>query len=222
MATLYKMRDDGYATMKKIFYGKTQVGHVFKNSDGSYRGKIHNIEVHSATEAGAFQEVVAAHTGQDIADIRRNSAGFLRMKKVQAHTEIILEFLKGNATANGGQLIFTNTDVAVALGRKRPDQALGNLISRLDFACYLTGLPSLGCAAEATFKEAWQGQDIIDWHYPVETMCRRAKSHRWSDSDFERILHETQRMTSGMAHLVWKEELAKHEVRIKEWCLTPD
>ena len=130
MSILYSLRDDGYATIKKICYGRTVVGHVYKTATG-YRGVISKIEVRSPTEAGAFQEVVAAHTGQDISEIRRNSNDFLRMKKVQAHTEIILEFLKGNSAANGGKLSFTNTDIAIAIGRKRPDQALGNLISRL-------------------------------------------------------------------------------------------
>jgi hypothetical protein len=220
MSALYRLLDDGYATIKKICYGRNVVGHVYKTDTG-YRAVIGKIEVRSPTEAGAFQEVVAAHTGQHISEIRRNSDDFLRMKKVQAHTEIILDFLKDNSAANGGKLSFTNNDIAIALGKKRPDRALGNLISRLDFACYVAGLPPLGCAADATFKDAWQGQGIIDWDFPLETMCRRAKSHRWSNSDFERILYETQRLTSGLAHVAWKEEFAKHEAKIKKWCFDP-
>jgi hypothetical protein len=69
---LYRLKDYGYATIKKIYYGRTEVGHVRKIDDG-YLAKIANIEVIDATEAGAFQKVVAAHTGQDIGDIRRNA-----------------------------------------------------------------------------------------------------------------------------------------------------
>lgn len=115
MSTLYSLKDNGYATIKKICYGRTVVCHVYKTDTG-YRGVIGKIEVRSRTETGAFQEVVAAHTGQHISEIRRNSDDFLRMKKVQAHTEIILDFLKGNSAANGGKLSFTNTDIAIALG----------------------------------------------------------------------------------------------------------
>jgi hypothetical protein len=54
--------------------------------------------------------------------------------------------------ANGGKLSFTNTELAIAIGKERPDRPLGNLISRLDFACYVAGLPSLGCAAPELFS----------------------------------------------------------------------
>jgi hypothetical protein len=213
---LYRLRDDGYATLKKICYGKTIVGHVFKDADG-FRAVIGKSEAHSPTEAEAFQQVLAQHLGQDISSIVKKSDDFLRMKKVQAHTQIILTWLKDNCTE--GRLSFTNTDLAKALGKKKPDRPLGNLISRLDFACYAAGLPPLGCAAEETFKEAWQPREGYDrsWNFPVGKMQRAAKTHRWSSVDFERILHETQRLTTGMGHLAWKDEFAKHEARIKEW-----
>ncbi len=169
----------------------------------------------SPTEEDAYDQVLEAYTGQPISEIPRNDR-----IKVQVQTEIILDFLKDNAAANGGKLSFTNTDLAVSIGKKKPDRPMGNLISRLDFACYVAGLPPLGLAAEERFKKAWDGQDITDWNFPVDTITRRAKSHRWSIDDFNRLRQETRRMTSGMAHLVWKEELAKREVRIKEWCFT--
>jgi hypothetical protein len=140
------------------------------------------------------------------------------MKKVQVQTEIILDFLKSNSAANNGKLSFANADIAAALGKERPDQPLGNLISRLDFACYKVGLPPLSCAAVATFKDAWQDDGSRAWAFPVETMRRRAQTHRWSEADLDRILQETQRLSGGAAHLIWKDELAKHESRIKEWC----
>lgn len=214
MRTAYRLKDDGYSAMKKIYFGRKLVGHVYR-TDAGYRGVIGQLQAQSPTEDGAFQEVLAAHTGQPISELYRNSANFLRMKKVQAYTEIVLDFFKSRSAANGGKLTFTNTDVAMAIGKKRPDRVVGNLISRLDFACYLIGLPPLGCAAEETFKEAWKGH--IGWEFPIEIMCQRAKSHRWSDSDFERIRQETQRLISKVAHLRWKEEFAKHDARVKEW-----
>jgi hypothetical protein len=219
----YRLKDDGFATIKKIYCGNTHVGYVFKEADG-FRAKIKNIEAYSLTEAQAFQQVLAEHLGQSVSSIVENSDDFLHMPKVQAHTQIILTWLKDNCS--DGKLSFSNTDLAKAIGKEKPDRPLGNLISRLDFACYVAGLPSLGCAADATFKDAWQAQGLIDqglidWEFPVETMSSRAKSHRWSNRDFERIAAETHRLTSGLAHLLWKEEFAKHEARIKEWCFNP-
>jgi hypothetical protein len=214
--TLYRLKDDGYATLKKICYGKTVVGHVFKDATG-FRAVIGKSEAHSPTETEAFQQVLAQHLGQEVSSIVENSNDFLRMKKIQAHTQIILSWLKDNC--RDGKLSFTNTDLAKALGKKKPDRPLGNLISRLDFACYAARLPPLGCAAKETFKDAWQQREGYNrgWDFPVEQMQRAAKAHRWSAGDFERILHETQRLTTGMGHLAWKDEFAKHEARIKEW-----
>jgi hypothetical protein len=159
--TLYRLKDDGYATLKKICYGKTVVGHVFKDVTG-FRAVIGKSEAHSPTETEAFQQVLAQHLGQEVSSIVENSDDFLRMKKIQAHTQIILTWLKDNC--RDGKLSFTNTDLAKSLGKKKPDRPLGNLISRLDFACYTARLPPLGCAAKETFKDAWHSEraTIVD------------------------------------------------------------
>jgi hypothetical protein len=133
----YRIKDNGYATNKKIYYEKDHVGWVYKTDTG-WRGIIGKTEVLSETEKDAFEKVLKAHTGQSISDIPRN----IDRKKVQVQTEIILDFLKDNSAAHGGKLSFANNDVAVAIGKTKPDRPLGNLISRLDFACYRTGLPS--------------------------------------------------------------------------------
>jgi hypothetical protein len=210
---LYRLKDEG-PNFWRIYYGNTEVGFVSKRLD-FFRAVIAKIEVHAATKDDAFQQVIAKHIGQDISSIVKNSGDFLRMKKVQAHTQTILIWLRDNC--RDGKLSFTNTDLAKALGKKKPDRPLGNLISRLDFACYKAGLPALGCAAEETFKDAWQEREGRDWNFPVEQMRRVAKAHRWSSGDFERVLRETQLLTTGMGHLAWKDEHVKHDARIKEW-----
>ena len=217
--TKYRLKDDGYPTLKKIYYGRTLVGHVFKEADG-FRAVMGKIEAHSPTELGAFQQVLAQHLGQDVSSIVANSDDFLHIKKVQKHTQIILTWLKDNC--RDGELSFTNTDLAKAIGSKKPDRQLGNLISRLDFACYAARLPPLGCAAEEPFKDAWQQREGYNrgWDFPVDQMRRTANAHRWSTDDFDRILHETQRLTTGMAHLAWKDEHVKHDARIKEWAFS--
>lgn len=138
MKTRYRLKDDGYPTFKKIYLGREQVGRVVQNADGSFTGRIGKIEVQAQTDIDALQQVVAEVEGLDISEI---SHDVLHMKKVQEQTQVILAWLKGNSEANGGKLQFTNTDLAFAIGRKKPDQALGNLVSRLDLACYHAGLP---------------------------------------------------------------------------------
>jgi hypothetical protein len=65
VVALYRLRDDGYSSLKKICYGKTVVGHIFKEADG-FRAVIGKIEAHSPTESEAFQRVLAQHLVQDI------------------------------------------------------------------------------------------------------------------------------------------------------------
>src|SRR6516165_3447032 len=81
---------------------------------------------------------------------------------------------------------------------------------------------SLGCAADKTFAGAWQRQEKYNrsWDFPVEQMQRRAKTHHWSSADLDRIRHETQRLMGGSAPLVWREEFAKREARIRAWAET--
>jgi hypothetical protein len=56
---------------------------------------------------------------------------------------------RGSPSPAFGQLNFNNTDLARAAGWPRPNQALGNLVSRLDLCCAKAGLPAIGCAAAA-------------------------------------------------------------------------
>ena len=97
-------------------------------------------------------------------------------------------------------------------------------MSRLDLCCAKAGLPAIGCAAAATFKNAWQrpGEQRVqfDWDFPVELMQRRAKAHRWTRADFERIGRESRALLTGQAFLAWDEMMAKHEARVRKWAET--
>jgi hypothetical protein len=210
------LKDDGYPTFKYIYQGNKKCGRVSKNADGTFTGRIGTVEAHGGSETDAFRRVWAEVEGLDVSEIRHD---VLHQRKVQADTEAIIAWLKDNATEQSGRLSFTNTDLARVLGKQRPDQALGNLVSRLDFACYLTGLPSLGCAADKTFGRAWQRRDNskLSWDFPLEQMRGRAKAHHWSGADLDRIRHETQRLTGGSARHLWDEEVAKRDVQIKAW-----
>jgi hypothetical protein len=87
----YRLQDAGYATLKRIHQGKERRGHVTRNSDGVYTARIGTVEVQAPSEADAFRHVVAKVEGLDVSEIRHD---VLHQKKVQADTEIILDWLK--------------------------------------------------------------------------------------------------------------------------------
>jgi predicted RNA-binding protein with PUA-like domain len=137
----------------------------------------------------------------------------------QGWTETLLSWLATRSAANGGRIPqFSNADVAVMLGMSdmhKFGRPLGNMQSRIDFACYRAGLPPLGLAAKSPFDLAW-GQEGRDWPFPVDQMQAAAQTRAWSSEDFRSILSETDRL-SGQAHLAWKRELLTNEASVKSW-----
>jgi predicted HNH restriction endonuclease len=137
----------------------------------------------------------------------------------QTRTETLLAWLREQAAANHGRLPpFRNADSAAALGMAdlhRYGRVLGNIQSRIDYACYVAGLPPLGLAGAAPFDDAWQRPDG-DWVYPISSMQTAAQSHTWSTADFDRVLQESRKL-SGLAHIVWQKEVAANEAGVKAW-----
>lgn len=137
----------------------------------------------------------------------------------QTRTETLLRWLRENSDANGGRLPqFTNADVAAVLGMTdmhKYGRVLGNIQSRIDFACYAVRLPPLGLSADAPFDNAWQ-QDGRDWEFPIETMQAAARSRVWTGKDFDLVLSETERLP-GQAHISWKKELTTNESNVSAW-----
>jgi hypothetical protein len=164
---------------------------------------------------------VALVEGISVGDL---TGAMVDIKPVQERTQAILNWLTNYAETTGGRLVFNNADLAHAAGWKRPNQALGNLVSRLDLCCCKAGLPAIGCAAKATFDRAWTrpGENRVryDWDFPVELMQARAKAHCWTGGDFERIGRESRALLIGMAWVAWDEHMAKHETRIRDWAHT--
>jgi len=164
---MYKLRDDGYPTFKKIVNGTKWVGRVSQTTSG-FLAKIGDHEAEALTETAALREVVAKVSREPIAAVPENRVK-PRVSTVQADTERVIEWLRELSRISEGHPKFTNADVARTLGKKRPGQELGNLMSRLDFACYAAGLPSIGCTAEKPFADAWQQQNRT-WKWPVKKM----------------------------------------------------
>lgn len=65
--------------------------------------------------------------------------------------------------------------------------AVGNVQSRVDFACFRLGLPPLGLTAKEPFK-AWEYDGKAPWAYPVLSMTKAALERHWTSEDFEDLL----------------------------------
>jgi predicted HNH restriction endonuclease len=137
----------------------------------------------------------------------------------QRRTESLLGWLSDRAREmDGGLGLYTNADAAAAIGM--PDlsvhgRVFGNIQSRIDFACYLAGLPPLGLAAAAPFTEAWQPEDR-SWSFPVTAMQAASKSFSWQERDFERVLDESEGLP-GQASISWHEELGARQDAVRDW-----
>jgi hypothetical protein len=212
---MYKLRDDGYATFKKIINGRKWVGRVSETA-GGFVAKIGDHEAEAPTEILALRQVVAQLKQEPAEANPESRVTSRRVSSVQADTERVIEWLRELSRISDGHPKFTNADVARTLGKKRASPELANLMSRLDFACYAVGLPSIGCIAEKPFADAWQQQNRT-WKWPVKKMRAAAKAHSWSAADFDLILQETQHLTYGLGHIAWNDELARNDTKIMAW-----
>ena len=188
--------------------------------EGDYHGQIGDtFVVRKNKEDEAYRAVLAMYLGISIQDVSRYAISGKGQFQIQ--TEAIIDFLKKSSIENNGKLTFTNDDLAAILGGEDYKRPLGNLISRLDFACYVVGLPPLGCAAAKPFPIAWMDPKGRTWSFPRDAMCRSAKAHRWTDADFEKLRDETRGIQSGKGRAVWDDEMAKHEAKIRDWAFGP-
>lgn len=141
---------------------------------------------------------------------------------IHERTETLLQWLSEQSASNGGRFpSFSNSDAAAVLGMTdmhKFGRVFGNIQSRLDFACYASGLPPLGLAAGSPFDKAWRQQDR-HWAFPVKAMQAAARSHVWIGDDFDVVRKETKRLP-GQAHLCWQNELAMNEEKVKAWAFS--
>ncbi|WP_282027624.1 EVE domain-containing protein [Ruegeria faecimaris] len=137
----------------------------------------------------------------------------------QERTETLIQWLKERRDHETQQIkVYTNAEVAEAMGigdMRRFGQPHGNIQSRLDFACYMNGLPPLGLTAEAPFSKAWKWGEP-GWEFPILTMQAAAQQRSWSDDDFDRIAEQTRALPGGASPL-WKSEGVENPELIQEW-----
>lgn len=116
---------------------------------------------------------------------------------------------------------YTNADVGRLLGfddLSSHGRVLGNITSRIDFACYRCGLPPLGLCADKPFANAWSREDR-NWAFPVQVMAEAARARNWSAVDLDRIHAET-RSLPGTASIPWKREISADEASVKRWAFS--
>ncbi len=116
--------------------------------------------------------------------------------------------LRGHSNANVGAVLGF-TDLA------KHGRVLGNITSRIDFACYKAGLPPLGLTATQPFSNAWNQQNR-SWAFPVKAMADAAQSRRWTRDDLEAVLNRVAELP-GQASIPWKKELAEREGVVSDW-----
>ena len=145
----------------------------------------------------------------------------------QARTEVFLNWLKVRRLASPGRIeTYANSDAATAMGideRRRYGRVHGNIVSRLDVACFRLGLPPIGLTAVEPFPRAWKS-DQADWQFPVADMKRAASEREWSDEDFRNLLEMTRGLPGSassiysnyspdeqMAGRVWAESFGRRQ-----------
>jgi hypothetical protein len=137
----------------------------------------------------------------------------------QQRTEKLIDWLSARAQRNGGLLSgYTNADLGQQLGfddLTRHGRHLGNIQSRIDFACYKAGVPPLGLCAVEHFARGWATEGR-SWAFPVETMRESTQSFIWTDETLDRVRVNT-RSLPGQAAIPWRKELAANETGVRGW-----
>lgn len=137
----------------------------------------------------------------------------------QQRTEQVLDWLAERAGRHEGILKeYTNAAVGSVLGFEnltRHGRVLGNIQSRLDFACYQAGVPPLGLCVIEQFANSWS-QEGRNWPFPVTTMRQSAQSFQWRPSVFDEI-RTNARLLPGQAAISWRKELAEQEAAVRKW-----
>jgi hypothetical protein len=137
----------------------------------------------------------------------------------QQRTELVLDWLTQRAKSQGGRLnSYANADVGAVLGFEdltRHGRVLGNITSRIDFACYRKGVPPLGLCVVTPFANAWS-QHRRGWAFPVATMQAAAQAFNWAPDVLEGVRREV-RLLPGQAAIPWQREIVENEALVRRW-----
>jgi predicted RNA-binding protein with PUA-like domain len=137
----------------------------------------------------------------------------------QARTELLLDWLQNRRLISPGRVpTYTNAEAATAIGigdRRRYGRVQGNIVSRLDVACFKLGLPPIGLTAAEPFPRAWEN-DGSGWQFPVSDMKRAALEREWSNEDFKSLVDLT-RGLPGSAVNIYSNYSLEEQAASKAW-----
>lgn len=137
----------------------------------------------------------------------------------QQRTEKVFDWLLQRCRESDGALRgYANADIGAMLGfddLTRYGRVLGNIQSRIDYACYEQGVPPLGLCVLEHFANAW-AQEGRGWRFPVSQMRDSAQSFVWSEEVLEKVRGGA-RLLPGQAAIPWRKELREREQRVRQW-----
>ncbi len=137
----------------------------------------------------------------------------------QQRSERVFDWLAQRAQDHGGRLsLYSNADVGAVLGFNdltRHGRVLGNITSRIDFACYQSGVPPLGLCAVEPFANAW-AREGRPWAFPIRLMQAAAQTFDWQPSILDEI-RRAARLLPGQAAIPWRKEITGRENEIRRW-----
>lgn len=140
----------------------------------------------------------------------------------QIRTEKLREWYLGRLAENGGILKGrSNEDAGKVLGftdLAKHGRVLGNITSRIDFACYREGLPPLGLTAKQHFNNAWKVRDG-SWAVPIKEMTETAQSRHWTAGEIRNIFDLTSELP-GQANIPWNKEFSEREDAVRKWAMS--
>jgi predicted HNH restriction endonuclease len=137
----------------------------------------------------------------------------------ETHTYNLVQWFSDLADANDGLIpTFQRQELPAVLGMNehgKPHRVIGNVQSRIDFACYSCQLPPLGLIAAEPYKKAWSRGDR-SWSFPVQSMRTASRERQWSAADFVDLKASLGKQ-SGVGFIDWKKSLEEEEEAVKAW-----
>lgn len=144
----------------------------------------------------------------------------------QLRSETLLHWYNQRLSENGGLLTGrSNDDAGQILGftdLSKHGRVLGDITSRIDFACYACGLPPLGLTAQQPFGNAWSTEKSTknrSWKFPADQMKQAAQTKPWTVQDIDRVTAKIAELP-GTASIPWKKEFSEKEDAVREWAFS--
>lgn len=137
-------------------------------------------------------------------------------------TNSLLDWFQLRASENGGVIpVFKRITLPAVLKlnpESKPHRVIGNVQSRIDYACFTSKLPPLGLVAEQPYERAWATNGRT-WRFPVAGMTHSARAHSWTSADFDSLRKALTHQT-GVGFKDWQATLKKDENSVKNWAFS--